>query len=183
MVAALAAGVGAGTVLALNHNAGNSSPNIAAPNPGFGAPAADSAAPALRRAAVSGSSSGKVAAAASKVSPGIVNIISRPKYQSGTLEGTGMVLSSTGLVLTNNHVVKGTSKWTVKIANTGQVYKKVTVLGTDATDDVALLQLNGASGLHPIRAPTRIRSIRATRSWPWATRRAMTESRTWSRAG
>ena len=61
-----------------------------------------------------------------------------------------MILNSTGLVLTNNHVVQGTSKWTVKIADTGRIYRNVTVLGTDATDDVALLQLNGASGLHPI---------------------------------
>ena len=40
--------------------------------------------------------------------------------------------------------------WKVKIPATGQVFKSVTVLGTDATDDVALLQLNGATGLHPV---------------------------------
>jgi len=150
VVAALAAGVGAGTVLALNHNASSSSPSIAAPNPAFGGPGGGVSGPGAGVPAGGGISSAKAAAAASKVSPGIVDIISRPKYQSGTLEGTGMILSSTGLVLTNNHVVEGTSKWTVKIADTGRVYKNVTVLGTDATDDVALLQLNGASGLHPI---------------------------------
>ena len=154
VVAALAAGVGAGTVLALNHNSGNSSPNIAAPNPGFGGAGGGSGGGFGGAGAPTGGGNGisnaKVAAAASKVSPGIVDIISRPKYQSGTLEGTGMILNSTGLVLTNNHVVQGTSKWTVKIADTGRTYRNVTVLGTDATDDVALLQLNGASGLHPI---------------------------------
>ena len=97
-----------------------------------------------------GSTNAKVAAAAQKVSPGIVNIISSPRYQDGTLEGTGMILSSSGLVLTNNHVVEGTSKWRVKIPGSNQVFNSVTVLGTDATDDVALLQLNGASGLHPV---------------------------------
>ena len=148
VVAALAAGVGAGTVLALDHNSGNSSPSVAAPNPGFGQPGGGpGGAPA---GAGNGSSNTKIAAAASKVSPGIVDIISSPRYQSGTLEGTGMILTSTGLVLTNNHVVEGTSKWKVKIPGTHQVFTKVTVLGTDAADDVALLQLNGASGLHPI---------------------------------
>ena len=152
VVAALAAGVGAGTVLALNHNASSSSPSVSAPNPGFGGPGSGISGPGAGVPAGGGSgvSSAKAAAAASKVSPGIVDIISRPKYQSGTLEGTGMILSSTGLVLTNNHVVEGTSKWAVKIADTGRVYRNVTVLGTDATDDVALLQLNGATGLHPI---------------------------------
>jgi S1-C subfamily serine protease len=151
VVAALAAGVGAGTVLALNHNSGDSSPSISAPNPGFGGQGGGlGGGGGVPAGAGNGTSNAKVAAAASKVSPGIVDIISRPKYQNGTLEGTGMILTSTGLVLTNNHVVEGTSKWSVKIADTGRIYKNVTVLGTDATDDVALLQLNGASGLHPV---------------------------------
>jgi S1-C subfamily serine protease len=152
VVAALAAGVGAGTVLALNHNSGNSSPSVAQPGGGFGQPGggfggSGGGAPA---GGGNGADSTKVAAAAAKVSPGIVNIVSKPRYQNGTLEGTGMILSSKGLVLTNNHVVQGTSKWKVKIPSTHQTFTSVTVLGTDATDDVALLQLNGASGLHPI---------------------------------
>lgn len=153
VVAALAAGVGAGTVLALNHNSGSSSPSVARPGGGFGVQGGGGGFGGQNggaQAGGNGSDSAKAAAAANKVSPGIVNIISEPRYQNGTLEGTGMILSSNGLVLTNNHVVQGTSKWRVKIPSTGQTFKSVTVLGTDATDDVALLQLNGASGLHPI---------------------------------
>lgn len=150
VVAALAAGVGAGTVLALNHNAGNSSPSIAAPNPGFGQPGGEPGGGGAPAGGGNGASASKINAAASRVKPGIVDIISSPKYQSGTLEGTGMIISSNGLVLTNNHVVEGTSKWKVKIPSTHQTITSVTVLGTDAADDVALLQLNGASGLHPI---------------------------------
>ena len=152
VVAALAAGVGAGTVLALNHGStSSSSPSTAQPGGGFGGPGGGFGGPGGGPVAGgNGSTNAKVAAAAQKVSPGIVNIISRPRYQSGTLEGTGMILSSTGLVLTNNHVVEGTSKWSVKIPATHRVYNNVTVLGTDATDDVALLQLNGVTGLHPV---------------------------------
>jgi S1-C subfamily serine protease len=152
VVAALAAGVGAGTVLALNHNSGNSSPSVAQPGGGFGGfGGSGGGAPAGGSNGGAGAAGAKAAAAAAKaVSPGIVNIISEPKYQNGTLEGTGMILTSNGLVLTNNHVVEGTSRWKVKIPSTHQTFTSVTVLGTDATDDVALLKLNGASGLHPI---------------------------------
>jgi S1-C subfamily serine protease len=148
VVAALAAGVGAGTVLALNHNSGSSSatPNVTLPGTG--------AIPTPGSGLGSGggntnANSSVTHAVAQKVSPGIVDVISQPAYQSGTLEGTGMILSSNGLVLTNNHVVEGTSSIRAKIANTGRTYT-VTVLGTDAGDDVALLKLNGASGLTPV---------------------------------
>jgi S1-C subfamily serine protease len=87
---------------------------------------------------------------AKKVSPGIVDVISQPAYQSGTLEGTGMILSSNGLVLTNNHVIEGTNSVTAKLANGTSTTYGVTVLGTDATHDVALLKLTGATNLTPV---------------------------------
>ncbi|WP_232549110.1 S1C family serine protease [Propioniciclava soli] len=65
---------------------------------------------------------------------------------SGEGAGTGMVLTSDGQVLTNYHVVQGTTDVEVTIASTGDTYA-ATVLGHDATADVALLQLEGASGL------------------------------------
>jgi S1-C subfamily serine protease len=144
VVAALAAGVGAGTVLALKHN--NTTPasvslpgSGAIPQPGSGSAGSTNA------------NSATTQAVASKVSPGIVDVISTPSYSAagGQLEGTGMILSRSGLVLTNNHVVEGTSHVTAKIANTGQTYS-VTVLGTDDVDDVALLQLNGAANLKTV---------------------------------
>jgi S1-C subfamily serine protease len=60
-----------------------------------------------------------------------------------------MVVSSSGLVLTNNHVVAGSTQISVTIASTGETYT-AKVVGTDATNDVALLQLQGASGLDTI---------------------------------
>src|SRR5487761_1173393 len=146
VVAALAAGVGAGTVLALNHNSGGASqPSVslpgagAVPRPGSGTGSGGS----------TNASSSVMQAVNRKVSPGIVDVISQPAYQTGTLEGTGMILSRSGLVLTNNHVVEGTSSVQAKIANTGKTYS-VKVIGTDATDDVALLQLIGAANLTPV---------------------------------
>jgi S1-C subfamily serine protease len=146
VVAALAAGVGAGTVLAVNHSSNTGSSSLALPNGGGSVPNPGNP--------DSGSSGGNPSSAVTQqvrkeVSPGIVDVISTPSYQNGMLEGTGMVLSSNGLVLTNNHVVEGTSKVVAKIANTGQEYS-ATVLGTDDKDDVALLKLNNVSGLKTI---------------------------------
>jgi len=143
LVAALAAGVGAGTVLAMHHNSNNdasfSLPGAGSiPQPGSGSTGGSS------------NSSATTKAVTAKVSPGIVDVISTPSYQpGGTLEGTGMILTSSGLVLTNNHVVEGTTHEVAKIANTGQQYN-VTVIGTDDTDDVALLKLQGASNLKTV---------------------------------
>jgi S1-C subfamily serine protease len=66
-------------------------------------------------------------------------------------EGTGMVLTSTGEILTNNHVVAGATAIRVKQVSTGRTYA-ADVVGTDAADDVALLKLRGASGLTTLNA-------------------------------
>jgi S1-C subfamily serine protease len=57
-----------------------------------------------------------------------------------------MVLTSDGEILTNNHVVDGATSIRVTISSTGATYT-ATVVGTDPTDDVAVLQLSHASGL------------------------------------
>jgi S1-C subfamily serine protease len=53
-------------------------------------------------------------------------------------------------VLTNYHVVSGAGEITVTVAATGQSYK-ATVVGSDPTDDVALLQLDGASDMTTVK--------------------------------
>lgn len=77
---------------------------------------------------------------------GVVLISTVLGYQSAEAAGTGIVLTSDGLVITNNHVVEGSTEIQVTIASTGETYA-ATVVGTDATSDVAVLQLTGASGL------------------------------------
>jgi S1-C subfamily serine protease len=85
-------------------------------------------------------------AIASRVDPAIVDITSNLAGQGGGAAGTGMVLTPSGEVLTNNHVIEDSSSIAVKINGKGRTYT-AKVLGTDATDDVALLQIQGVSGL------------------------------------
>ncbi|HEY0248463.1 MAG TPA: trypsin-like peptidase domain-containing protein [Gryllotalpicola sp.] len=85
-------------------------------------------------------------AASSAESRGIVLIDTELGYQDAEAAGTGMVLTSNGEVLTNNHVVEGSTAIKVEVVSTGKSYT-AKVVGTDATDDVAVLQLQGASGL------------------------------------
>jgi len=87
---------------------------------------------------------------AKKVDPGLVDITSTFASQNGTAEGTGMILTSNGLVLTNNHVVEDAATLSVRDVATNTTYVG-TVVGYDLSEDVALIQLKGASGLTTIK--------------------------------
>jgi S1-C subfamily serine protease len=80
---------------------------------------------------------------------GLVRIASTLKYQGGRAAGTGMILTSSGEVVTNHHVVQGSTGLRVTVMSTGRTYR-ATVVGTDAKDDVAVLQMQGASGLQTV---------------------------------
>jgi S1-C subfamily serine protease len=90
-----------------------------------------------------------VGSAATSVDQGVVDVNTTLGYQGGSAAGTGLVLSSSGEVLTNNHVVAGATGISVTDVGDGHTYT-ATVVGTDLTDDIAVLQLNGASGLKTI---------------------------------
>jgi S1-C subfamily serine protease len=81
-----------------------------------------------------------------KVKPGLVIINTTLQYQSEAAAGTGMVINADGLVLTNNHVIDGSTKISATVVSTGKTYP-ATVVGYDETGDVALIQLQNASGL------------------------------------
>lgn len=83
---------------------------------------------------------------AAKVDPGLVDVNSTFSYQSDAGEGTGIVLTANGEVLTNNHVVEGATRITVTDIGNGKTYD-ATVVGYDTSHDVAVLQLKDASGL------------------------------------
>jgi S1-C subfamily serine protease len=88
-----------------------------------------------------------------RVNPGIVDVNSNLGFNQGGAAGTGMVVTSSGEVLTNNHVVDGaTSVQVVDIGN-GRTYT-ATVVGTDRTEDVAVLQIQGASNLSTVNLGT-----------------------------
>lgn len=67
----------------------------------------------------------------------------------GSAAGTGLVLDADGLVVTNYHVVEGATSVAVTVATTGEEYD-ATVLGADPEADIAVLQLDGASGLDTV---------------------------------
>jgi S1-C subfamily serine protease len=83
-------------------------------------------------------------AVAAKVDPAIVDI--NTVTASGNAAGTGMILTSSGEVLTNNHVIDGATSIRVTIAGRSGSYV-ADVVGVDPTVDVALLQIEGVSGL------------------------------------
>lgn len=92
------------------------------------------------------STSTNATAATASQSIGVVLINTQLKYQNAEAAGTGIVLTSTGEILTNNHVVNGATSISVTIASTGKTYH-ARVVGTDVTSDIAVLSLDGASGL------------------------------------
>jgi S1-C subfamily serine protease len=83
---------------------------------------------------------------ASKIDPGLVDVTSTLGYQGATAKGTGIVLTANGEILTNNHVINGATSVSVTDIGNGKTYK-ATVVGYDESQDVAVLQLTGASGL------------------------------------
>ena len=87
---------------------------------------------------------------AAQIDPAIVDITSTLSLEGATAAGTGMVVTPSGEVLTNNHVIEGETSITAKVGNRSQTYN-ARVLGTDPTDDVALLQIEGASGLPTVK--------------------------------
>ena len=94
----------------------------------------------------SGSSSTTATAATDAQKLGVVTIVSDLYYSdSSQAAGTGIVLSADGQILTNNHVVEGATSIEVTIESTGETYQ-AKVVGTDATDDIAVLQLQTSSG-------------------------------------
>jgi len=94
-----------------------------------------------------GSSNGNssTAAIAAKVNPAIVDI--NTTIGSNQAAGTGMIISSTGEILTNNHVVSSSTTITVTVQGRSQTYA-AHVVGVDVSQDIAVIQIDGkVSGL------------------------------------
>jgi S1-C subfamily serine protease len=81
---------------------------------------------------------------------GIVDIYTTLGFENGLAAGTGMILSRSGEVLTNNHVIRGATKFRVVDVTTHRNYL-ATVVGYSVARDVAVLQLADASGLKAIK--------------------------------
>jgi len=150
MVLALVIGF-IGAAFALQRNATPTTPSAgvdATPTPSVSpAPPSNTPSPSLPGGG-SSSTTLDLNALAAKVDPVVVNITTK-LGSNGTAAGTGMVLSATGEVLTNNHVIDGATSITGQVNGTGPLYT-ARIVGTDPTDDVALIQLEGASGLKTV---------------------------------
>jgi S1-C subfamily serine protease len=85
-------------------------------------------------------------AARQAVPPGIVDIYTNLGYQGAEAAGTGIILSSSGVVLTNNHVIRGATSIRATVVATHRSYR-AKVLGYALGDDVAVIRLQSASGL------------------------------------
>ena len=101
---------------------------------------ADGSAPSGSAAAASQAT----AAVAARIDPGVVDI--NTITSNGIAAGTGMVVTSAGEVLTNNHVIAGAQRITAQDFGNGRTYT-ARVVGYDRSDDIAVLKLVGASGL------------------------------------
>ena len=76
----------------------------------------------------------------------MVVVNTKLSYQGGAAAGTGIVLTSSGEVLTNNHVIQGETSVQVVVPGTNHKYSGK-VVGYDVSADVAVIQLSGASNL------------------------------------
>ncbi|HEX7267037.1 MAG TPA: trypsin-like peptidase domain-containing protein [Streptosporangiaceae bacterium] len=86
---------------------------------------------------------------AAQVDPGLVNITTTLGYQHARAAGTGMVLTPSGEVLTNNHVINGATSIRARDIGNGRTYQ-ARVVGYDHSHDIAVLQLQSASGLQTV---------------------------------
>jgi S1-C subfamily serine protease len=100
-------------------------------------------------AAVATSSTYAATRVPASLTTGVVTIQTRLGYADVAAAGTGMVLSTSGDVLTNNHVIRGATSIRVTVPGTGRAYTG-RVLGYDIGNDVAVLRLQGASGLDTV---------------------------------
>jgi S1-C subfamily serine protease len=158
LVVAILAGAGVGHLVWSNQSASN--PGAFTPN-GSGSTGNGGSSPFGGGSTGSGSSGSTgnsstgagapsdISSIASKVDPGIVDINTNLSYQNEQAAGTGQVLTSNGEVLTNNHVIDGATSISVTDVGNGKTYT-ASVVGYDRTADVAVLKLQGASGLQTV---------------------------------
>ncbi|WP_164904898.1 S1C family serine protease [Streptomyces cyaneus] len=92
---------------------------------------------------VPSSQKGTVSGVAKAVSPSIVEI--NATSNAGSSTGSGVIITSDGEIVTNNHVVSGASSIKVRTSD-GKQYT-AEVVGTDSSKDLALIKLQNASGL------------------------------------
>jgi putative serine protease PepD len=82
-----------------------------------------------------------LATVAAAVEPSVVSI------DTGTAEGSGVVMTADGYIVTNNHVVATAEGSSVRVTFSNGRTAKATIVGTDPTNDLAVIKATGVSGL------------------------------------
>jgi S1-C subfamily serine protease len=90
---------------------------------------------------------------AAKVAPAVAEITTTLAGGQGQAAGTGMVISSSGEVITNNHVIENAGRIRVKIGDSGSSHS-AKVLGYNVKEDIALLKVDGVSNLKTVATDT-----------------------------
>lgn len=96
-----------------------------------------------------------VSSVAQKVSPSVVSIITESSQQrlfglaNQQSAGTGIIISKDGYILTNKHVVGGSSKRISVVLSDGQTFSNVSFVGADPVNDIAFLRISGVNNLSP----------------------------------
>lgn len=129
-VAIAAAAVGGGTATLVERWTGSDS---------------SASAPGVAGTNASRNTNGTVTGVAQAVSPSIVEI--GATSASGESTGSGVIITSGGEIVTNNHVIAGADQVKVRTSD-GKTYT-ASVVGTDPDKDLALIKVRGASGLKP----------------------------------
>ena len=81
-----------------------------------------------------------------RIEPSVVDVTATLTYDGETASGTGFVIDRTGLILTNNHVIRDATSVKVAVPATGQAYP-AEIVGADVAADIAVLQIRPAAGL------------------------------------
>ncbi|WP_107984335.1 trypsin-like peptidase domain-containing protein [Rhodococcus sp. OK519] len=106
-------------------------------------------APKASTSPASNAPEGSVEAVAAKVVPSVVQI--QVAGTRGEGEGSGVILSSDGLIMTNNHVIAGGgTDGKLLVAFSDGSTAPATLVGTDPTSDIAVIKVDGKSGLTPV---------------------------------
>ncbi len=99
---------------------------------------------------------GSIAEVANKVSESVVSITTEVRTKSwfgtestGSAAGTGFIISESGYIMTNKHVVESAKTVNVTLSN-GKTYKNVKVVGTDPLNDSAILKVENPEGFKPV---------------------------------
>ncbi|MFM1723423.1 trypsin-like peptidase domain-containing protein [Rhodococcus sp. PAM 2766] len=124
--------------------------SLASSNNGSSAPVSNALdAPKPSTSPASNAPEGSVEAVAEKVVPSVVQI--QVAGTRGEGEGSGVILSSDGLIMTNNHVVAGGgTDGKLLVAFSDGSTAPATLVGTDPTSDIAVIKVDGKSDLTPI---------------------------------